>query len=58
MKQKLAFRVDASKKIGIGHLIRLINISKKLDIKPTWLVKANKDDVNKYLALNLSLIHI
>ena len=50
MKQKFAFRVDVSKKIGIGHLVRLINLKKKLNILPFWLVKSNSHDVKKYLS--------
>ena len=58
MKQKLAFRVDASKKVGIGHLIRLINLSKKLSLHSTWLVKGNKAYVNKYLPMNNKILYI
>jgi spore coat polysaccharide biosynthesis predicted glycosyltransferase SpsG len=58
MKQKLAFRVDASKKIGIGHLIRLINLSKKLNLHSTWLVKGNKSYANKFLPINDTVLYI
>lgn len=50
MKQKLAFRVDVSKKIGIGHLIRLINLEKKLDTTPTWLIKTDNFEINNFLS--------
>tara|TARA_Y100000768_G_C23941383_1_gene665308 strand:- start:510 stop:1484 length:975 start_codon:yes stop_codon:yes gene_type:complete len=58
MRQKLAFRVDVSKKIGLGHLIRLIKLEKKLNVTPLWIVRANNYNIKNYLNLNNKIIFI
>jgi len=51
-KNSIAFRVDVSHKVGIGHLKRLINFFEYLKIsknKIFWIIKGDKAITMKIL---------
>ncbi len=38
----IAFRVEISKQIGLGHYKRLLVLKKKLNLKPIWIIGGDK----------------
>jgi spore coat polysaccharide biosynthesis predicted glycosyltransferase SpsG len=47
MSSDIAFRVQVSKNIGIGHIKRLILLKHKLKINPIWIISGNKEIIEK-----------
>ena len=47
MSSDIAFRVQVSKNIGVGHIKRLILLKHKLKINPIWIISGNKEIIEK-----------
>ena len=48
MSKFVAFRLNAGKKFGLGHLIRLINISRSLKVKPFWIIESDYKNISNF----------
>ncbi len=51
MSKFVAFRLSAGKKFGLGHLIRLINISRSLKAKPFWIIESDYKKISNFLII-------
>jgi spore coat polysaccharide biosynthesis predicted glycosyltransferase SpsG len=48
MSKFIAFRLSAGKRFGLGHLIRLINISRSLKSKPFWIIESDYGKISNF----------
>ena len=56
---KVIFRCDSSFKIGHGHLIRCLNLAKRLDLETTFICRTLPENVNsKVLDYQFKLVEI
>lgn len=47
MLSQTVFRLNISKKVGLGHFKRLLILKKKLKISPLWILSGNKKIIEK-----------